>query len=91
MDADKFYLRYAHLKSAVKISGEVDAGDTICFSGDSGNASGVPNPHLHFEIAMKPTKNGSGLTNRYNPAFFVRLKPIVQKIQDDVKKERTKK
>lgn len=40
---------------------------------------------------MNPSKNGSGLTNRYNPAFFVRLKPIIQKTQDDVKKARTKK
>lgn len=89
INADKFYLRYAHLKSAVKTSGEVDAGVVICYSGDTGNASGVPNPHLHFEIAMKPTGNGTGLTNRYNPAYFVRLKPINKSEQDAVKNKRS--
>ncbi|MCC2589775.1 peptidoglycan DD-metalloendopeptidase family protein, partial [Chryseobacterium sp. MFBS3-17] len=89
INADKFYLRYAHLESAVKTSGKVDVGDVICYSGDTGNAKGVPNPHLHFEIAMKPTGNGIGLTNRYNPAYFVRLKPIKKSEQDIVKNKRS--
>ncbi len=89
INASKFYLRYAHLKSAVKTSGEVDAGVVICYTGDTGNAKGVPNPHLHFEVAMKPTGNGTGLTNRYNPAYFVRLKPIKKNEQDIVKNKRS--
>jgi predicted chitinase len=89
INASKFYLRYAHLKSAVKTSGEVEAGVVICYSGDTGNAKGVPNPHLHFEIAMKPSGNGTGLTNRYNPAYFVRLKPINKSEQDIVKNKRS--
>lgn len=88
LNADKFYLRYAHLSSAKKTSGEVKAGDVICYTGDSGNAKGVPNPHLHFEIAMNKTKNGTGLTNRYNPAFFVHLNPINKALQDKVKNAR---
>ncbi len=89
INADKFYLRYAHLKSAVKTSGEVTAGETICYSGDSGNASGVPNPHLHFEVAMNATGNGTGLQNRYNPAYFVRLTAIDQPAQQAVKEARS--
>ena len=89
VNAEKFYLRYAHLKSAVKTEGKVKAGETICYSGDTGNAKGVPNPHLHFEVAMKKSGNGSGLANRYNPAFFVNLKPINKVLQDEVKKKRS--
>jgi murein DD-endopeptidase MepM/ murein hydrolase activator NlpD len=89
INADTFYLRYAHLNSAVKTSGEVKSGETICYTGDTGNANGVPNPHLHFEVAMKKTSNGSGLANRYNPAFFVRLTTINQQRQEEVKKARS--
>ena len=89
INADKFYLRYAHLSSAVKTSGEVNAGQLICYSGDTGNAKGVPNPHLHFEIAMSKSGNGSGLNKRYNPAFFVRLQKINKDLQDQVKKKRS--
>lgn len=89
INADKFYLRYAHLNSAVKTSGEVTAGEVICYSGDSGNANGVPNPHLHFEVAMNATGNGTGLQNRYNPAYFVRLTAIDQAAQEAVKNARS--
>jgi predicted chitinase len=89
INADTFYLRYAHLNSAVKTSGDVKSGETICYTGDTGNAQGVPNPHLHFEVAMKKSGNGSGLTNRYNPAFFVRLTDINQQEQEKVKNERS--
>ncbi len=89
INAEKFYLRYAHLKSAEKTSGTVTAGELIAHSGDSGNASGVPNPHLHFEVAMKATGNGTGLQNRYNPAYFVRLTAIDQPAQETVKNARS--
>ncbi|WP_445456834.1 peptidoglycan DD-metalloendopeptidase family protein [Flavobacterium sp. HNIBRBA15423] len=89
INAEKFYLRYAHLNSAIKTSGEVKAGEVICYSGDTGNASGVPNPHLHFEVAMNATSNGTGLTNRYNPAYFVRLTAINQQKQEEVKNSRS--
>ncbi|QKV94417.1 M23 family metallopeptidase [Streptomyces sp. NA02950] len=38
---------YCHLSSAKIRSGSVQAGDTIAFSGNSGNSTG---PHLHFEV-----------------------------------------
>ncbi|MWP50364.1 MULTISPECIES: M23 family metallopeptidase [unclassified Gilliamella] len=91
MNADYIYLRYAHLNSAVLTSGEVKSGSIIAYSGDTGNAKGVINPHLHFEIAKKPLGNGKCLINRYNPAFFVRLKPINEEEQTKVKKERQRK
>ncbi|MFE6780415.1 peptidoglycan DD-metalloendopeptidase family protein [Streptomyces sp. NPDC057702] len=38
---------YCHLGSTKLRSGSVQAGDTIAYSGDSGNSTG---PHLHFEV-----------------------------------------
>jgi murein DD-endopeptidase MepM/ murein hydrolase activator NlpD len=38
---------YCHLSSAKIRSGTVKAGDTIAYSGNSGNSTG---PHLHFEV-----------------------------------------
>ena len=90
-NASEYYLRYAHLSSAVKTSGYVKAGELVCYTGDTGNAKDVINPHLHFEIAMKKKGNGYGLVNRYNPAFFVNLTSIDKKLQDEVKNKRSKK
>ena len=83
-NASEYYLRYAHLSSAVKTSGYVKAGELVCYTGDTGNAKDVINPHLHFEIAMKKKGNGYGLVNRCNPAFFVNLTSIDKKLQDEV-------
>ena len=90
-NASEYYLRYAHLSSAVKTSGYVKAGELVCYTGDTGNAKDVINPHLHFEITMKKKGNGYGLVNRYNPAFFVNLTSIDKKLQDEVKNKRSKK
>ncbi|MDJ0464025.1 M23 family metallopeptidase [Streptomyces sp. H27-C3] len=38
---------YCHLSTNKLRSGSVQAGDTIAYSGDSGNSTG---PHLHFEV-----------------------------------------
>lgn len=89
-NASKYYLRYCHL-SAVEInSGEVTAGKTICYTGESGNAKGVPNPHLHFEIGSnKYPGNMEGTNNRTNPAFYINLKSIDEPKQTSVKNARS--
>lgn len=90
--ASKYYLRYCHLSLVEIKSGEVKGGDTICYSGDSGNAKGAPNPHLHFEIGsnMYPGSK-EGTKNRTNPAFYVDLKPIDEPMQTKVKNDRNSK
>lgn len=89
LNTDYLYLRYCHLSStAVKTSGKVKKGEHIAYTSDTGNASGVINPHLHFEIAMKISGNGTALTNRYNPAYFVNLQPIDTVTQTTVKDRR---
>ncbi len=85
LDSEYIYLRYAHLESALITSGEVKSGEEICKTGDTGNAKNAVNPHLHFEVAMKSSGNGSGLSNRHNPAFFVNLESI-----DEPKQTKTK-
>ncbi|MDI3405496.1 M23 family metallopeptidase [Streptomyces cavernicola] len=45
--ADGTELWYCHLSSTKIRSGSVKAGDTIAYSGNSGNSTG---PHLHFEV-----------------------------------------
>ncbi|OCA70001.1 peptidoglycan DD-metalloendopeptidase family protein [Chryseobacterium arthrosphaerae] len=89
-NASKYYLRYCHLSSVEVKSGEVAAGKTICYTGESGNAKGVPNPHLHFEIGSnKYPGSKEGTNNRTNPAFYVNLKPIDEPKQTSVKNARS--
>ncbi|SDJ81023.1 peptidoglycan DD-metalloendopeptidase family protein [Chryseobacterium jejuense] len=91
VNASKYYLRYCHLSSVEIRSGEVTAGKTICYTGDSGNAKGVPNPHLHFEIGSnKYPGHKEGTKSRTNPALYVNLKPIDEPKQTQVKNDRTK-
>nr|WP_237399230.1 M23 family metallopeptidase [Gilliamella sp. Pas-s27] len=87
INAEHFYLRYCHLKDKradLKVGDKVKAGDLIGYTGDTGNAEDVVNPHLHFEIAMNPRYNRSTVydpqTNKLgykiNPALFVNLQAI---------------
>lgn len=88
--ASKYYLRYCHLSSVEVRSGEVTAGKTICYTGESGNAKGIPNPHLHFEIGSnKYPGSKEGTNSRTNPAFYVNLKPIDEPKQTSVKNARS--
>jgi len=41
---------YAHLQSYVVTSGSVSQGQLVAYTGDTGNATGVP--HTHFEIHL---------------------------------------
>ncbi|MWP47999.1 M23 family metallopeptidase, partial [Gilliamella sp. Pas-s27] len=53
INADYFYLRYCHLsnkRADLKVRDKVKSGDLIGYTGDTGNAKGLCNPHLHFEI-----------------------------------------
>ena len=96
-----FYLRYCHLsnkRTDLNIGDEVKSGDLIGYTGDTGNAKGVCNPHLHLEIAMNATSNtikdgtpNGKLAFKINPAFFVNLQPIDQDLQKKVKARRLKK
>lgn len=84
------YLRYYHL-SKVYVNKtdkkEVTAGAIIGQSGVTGNAGGTRGPHLHFEI-LNTTSYPKGLPNRMNPAYFIKLQPIKNDIQDEAKKKK---
>ena len=100
-----FYLRYCHLsnkRADLNIGDEIKSGDLIGYTGDTGNAKGFCNPHLHLEIAMYQNNNVSykfegkkkikySLAYKINPAFFVNLQPIDQDLQKKVKARRLKK
>jgi murein DD-endopeptidase MepM/ murein hydrolase activator NlpD len=63
------YALYGHLLSASVVKGAlVTEGQTIAYSGASGNASNTP-PHLHFEIRTSPviTPSADHLRNRLDP------------------------
>lgn len=55
-DAKYYYSLYAHLDKLhedIKLGSDVDSGDTLGRSGNSGRSTG---PHLHFEILVSKTK-----------------------------------
>jgi murein DD-endopeptidase MepM/ murein hydrolase activator NlpD len=66
---DALWAFYAHLSHSLVSAGTVVAtGQTIGFTGHSGNASASA-PHLHFEIRNTPNPNpGLGGTGRLDPA-----------------------
>lgn len=96
INSDHFYIRYCHVSSAVLTTGSVKAGELIAYTGDTGNAIGLCNPHLHFEIAMKKngnrtyTKNTQNdrLAYKINPTFFVNLQSIIKAEQTKVRDRR---
>jgi murein DD-endopeptidase MepM/ murein hydrolase activator NlpD len=98
INREHFYIRYCHLSSAVLTTGNVKAGELIAYTGDTGNAEGLCNPHLHFEIAMRKTGNRTWTNNKQkdrlaykiNPAFFVNLQKIDEDKQTKVKERRVK-
>ncbi|WP_294966821.1 M23 family metallopeptidase [uncultured Gilliamella sp.] len=102
INREYFYLRYCHLsnkRADLNIGDEIKAGDLIGYTGDTGNAKGFCNPHLHLEIAMNQTGNRTytsdkekdRLAFKINPAFFVNLQSIDQDLQKKVKARRLKK
>lgn len=59
------YTLYAHGSSLVaKVGQEVNQGDLIMYSGNTGNSTG---PHLHFEVRVSP----GGYSNRVNPLNYL--------------------
>ncbi|MWP48037.1 M23 family metallopeptidase [Gilliamella sp. Pas-s27] len=99
INADHFYLRYCHLsnkRADLNVGDKVKSGDLIGYTGDTGNAKGLCNPHLHFEIAMKKTGNRTDTSNlqkdrlayKINPAFFVNLQTKDEAKQTKVKERR---
>jgi murein DD-endopeptidase MepM/ murein hydrolase activator NlpD len=89
INSDYFYIRYCHLHEDLKVSGiqkgtKVKAGDHIGYTSDTGNAKGLPNTHLHLEIAMNIDNNKTvgekkelaKLGYKITPAFFVNLNHI---------------
>jgi muramidase (phage lysozyme) len=77
-ETDDVYLIYMHLSeryfSENDIGQIVESGTKIGLTGVSGSiASGIPNPHLHLEIATIKDAYGTGKTKRTNPARFIEL------------------
>lgn len=67
---DTLFAHYAHLSGATTVEAgqTVRAGDTIAYTGASGNASPSA-PHLHFEIRTTADPNpGRGEKGRVDPA-----------------------
>jgi murein DD-endopeptidase MepM/ murein hydrolase activator NlpD len=63
------YALYGHLLSTSVVKGAmVTEGQTVAYSGASGNASNTPS-HLHFEIRTSPliTPSSDALKNRLDP------------------------
>lgn len=68
---------YAHLKSFVKTSGSVNAGEKIAYSGNTGTTSGA---HLHLGILLKQSWTDSkGVKHYYkwtNPVLWLSARGV---------------
>ncbi len=89
-DSEEVFFMYAHLSEIkVTLNQEISIQDyKTKVLGKTGNtgATGTKAPHLHFEV--RSSKNPSGYSERYNPAYYVNYKNEEQlseserKIQD---------
>lgn len=75
---DPLWAFYAHLSSVLVSKGQiVTSGQTIAFTGHSGNANAAA-PHLHFEIRnIASPRPGLGATGRLDPAVILGSKYLV--------------
>lgn len=75
-DPDTLFAFYAHLSRVDVVAGQrVELGQHIGLTGDSGNARGMRETHLHFELRTVPLA-GRGLVNRYSPMALFRHCPL---------------
>ena len=75
---DPLWAFYAHLSEILVVENQiVTAGETIGFTGHTGNASAAA-PHLHFEIRNTPLASpGLGATGRVDPATVLGYQYLV--------------
>lgn len=81
----EIFFVYMHLsKILVKVNQKVKVGEIIGESGISGIVNGTCGPHLHFEIKSKNTFS-DGLSNRVNPACYVKYKNVDELTSEELK------
>ncbi len=72
-----YYAAYAHLSQiSVKVGDELNLGDIVGNTGNTGNANTMkgPDQHLHFEVRDRPI-TGLGLSNRISPLKLFKVCP----------------
>ncbi|MHA7129696.1 M23 family metallopeptidase [Algoriphagus namhaensis] len=63
-NGNKFYLRYTHLNyTLVELGDEIRIGQAIGIAGNTGNATNVPNKHVHILARMKDSNGQDVPTN----------------------------
>lgn len=71
-NGNKFYLRYCHLNyTLVEFGDEIEAGQVIGISGDTGNAKNVANKHVHV---LGAKKDSNGQIVNANPEDYLKTK-----------------
>lgn len=71
-NGDKFFLRYSHLNyTLVKFGDEIEAGQVIGISGNTGNAKNVTKKHVHV---LGSKKNSNGQIVGANPEDYLKTK-----------------